>query len=184
MLHSLSAQIESLVTPALAERLTLLFNHVLASEPLATQKLLPHAGRQLQLVLQGWPALLPAPPALIWRVTPAGLLEWSGAANADAAPGAVDLTVRIDAGNPAALVARGLFGQVPPVQVEGDAQLAGDVNWLTQNLRWDVAADLERLFGPALAQPLQGLGAGLAEGLRRAVAGAQGLGERLRAWRA
>jgi hypothetical protein len=38
--------------------------------------------------------------------------------------------------------------RTPPVDIEGDAQLAGDVNWLMQNLRWDVAADLERLFPP------------------------------------
>ncbi len=188
MLHSLQTQLETLVTPALAERLTLLFNHVLASEPAATQRLLPHAGRQLQLELQNWPALLPKPPVLSWRVTPAGLLEWSGAvaaaAPSEASATAPELAIRLDASNPAALLARGLLGQVPPVQVEGDAQLAGDVNWLIQNVRWDVAADLERLFGPALAQPLQQAGAAVAEGLRKAVAGAQGLGERLRAWRA
>ena len=193
MLNSLQAQFESLVTPAMAERLTLLFNHVLASEPAAAQRLLPHAGSHMQLVLQNWPALLPPPPALRWRITPAGLLEWAGVAGAAAAPASVgaatvampelDLTMRLDAANPAALLARGLFGQVPPVQVEGDAQLAGDVNWLIQNVRWDVAADVERLFGPALSQPLHQLGAAVAEGLRRAVAGAQGLGERLRAWR-
>ena len=48
-------------------------------------------------------------------------------------------------------MARALGGTPPPVQIDGDAQLAGDVNWLLLNLRWDVAADLERLFGPTPA---------------------------------
>lgn len=190
MLHRLQAPFENLVSPALAQRLTLLFNHVLASEPVATERLRPHSGRQLRLELENWPALLPKPPQLAWRITPAGLLDWQGAAEGapTGAPlvdvGAADLTVRLDASNPAALLARGLLGQRPAVQVEGDAQLAGDVNWLMQNLRWDVAADVDRLFGPALAQPLQQVGQTIAAGVRSAMAGAQGLGERLRTWRA
>ncbi len=191
MLHTLQSQFQTLVTPALAERLTLLLNHVLGSEPVATEKMRAHAGRQLRLTLENWPVLLPEPPQLSWRITPAGLLEWSGAAVAPtgALPGALpdappcDLTMRLDAGNPAALLARGLLGQMPSVQVEGDAQLAGDVNWLMQNLRWDVAADIDRLFGPAWAQPLHRVGGAIAAGVRAAVQGAQGVGERLRTWR-
>lgn len=189
MLHRLQAPFESLVNPALAQRLTLLLNHVLNSEPVATERLRPHSGRQLRLELENWPALLPVPPQLVWRITPAGLLDWvgpeqqpAGAPTAEA--GADCLTVRLDASNPAALLARGLVGQMPAVQVEGDAQLAGDVNWLMQSLRWDVAADVDRLFGPALAQPLRQVGQAIAAGVRNAAAGAQGLGERLRTWRA
>jgi ubiquinone biosynthesis protein UbiJ len=58
------------------------------------------------------------------------------------------------------------------------------VNWLLQNIRWDVAADLERLFGPAVAQPLHRIGAALAKALRAALdlgsRGAAGLGDRIR----
>ena len=39
----------------------------------------------------------------------------------------VDLAVTLDAPNPALLVAKMLAGEQPPVQIEGDAQLAGDV---------------------------------------------------------
>ena len=60
---------------------------------------------------------------------------------------APDLAVQVDASNPALLLARMVGGEAPAVQIDGDAQLAGDVNWLLLNLRWDVAADLERL-GP------------------------------------
>jgi ubiquinone biosynthesis protein UbiJ len=176
MIHSLHA----LLAPALAERLTLVLNHVLGGEAVATERLRAHVGRTLSLKLEAWPGLLPAPPALAWRITPAGLLEWCGPDGVARA----DLVARIDAGNPALLVARALGGTAAPLQVEGDAQLATDVNWLIQNLRWDVAADLERLFGPRLAQQLHQLGRSAAAGLRAAFKGAADLSERLRARRA
>jgi ubiquinone biosynthesis accessory factor UbiJ len=184
MLHSLQSALDGLVAPALAERLTLLINHVLAAEPVATERLRPHAGATLSLALQGWPALLPAPPVLAWRVTPAGLLDWAGPGPAPAAP---ELAVKIDASNPALLLGRALAGEVPRVQIEGQAQLAGDVNWLLENLRWDVASDLERFFGPAMAAPLHQLGRMLARAIAAAASAAQGLaalGEQVRARRA
>ncbi len=183
MLHTLS----NLLAPALAERLTLVFNHVIGSEAVAMERLRPHAGRRLELQLAGWPALLPAPPPLSWRITPAGLLEWTppaAQANVAAVTGVAgaeaELRLVLEASNPALLVSRVLAGEPPPVQIEGDAQLAGDVNWLVQNLRWDVVADLERLFGPVVAQQLGQLGSAVAAGLRAAVQGASALGARLR----
>ena len=172
MLHSLQA----LLAPALLERLTLVINHVLAAETVATDKLRPHAGRTVSLTLNQWPALLPAPPPLAWRVTPAGLLEWCGLHGAAPA----DLAVQVDAANPALLMARALGGTPPAVQIDGDAQLAADVNWLLQNLRWDVAAELERFFGPVVAQQVHQMGSMLAGALRTGLKSAAGLGGRLR----
>lgn len=171
MPHMLQS-LESLLAPALMERLTLVINHVLASEPVATERLKPHSGRTLELMVEQWPSLLPAPPVMAFRVTPAGLLEWCGLGH-DAS---VDLAVRIDAANPALLVARALAGDLPALAVEGNAQLAADVNWLVQNLRWDVEADLERLFGPVAARQLHRLGSALASALRAAVQGATAVG--------
>lgn len=177
MLHTLS----NLLAPAVAERLTLVFNHVLGSESVAMERLRPHAGRRLELQLAGWPSLLPAPPPLGWRITPAGLLEWSPPDAPGQDPAALpELSLVLEASNPALLMGRLLAGEPPPVQIDGDAQLAGDVNWLVQNLRWDVVADLERLFGPVVAQQLGNLGRALGGGLRAAVQGAAALGERLR----
>lgn len=172
MLHSLA----SLLAPAVAERLTLLANHLLAAEPVASEKLRPHVGRTLVLRVVNWPSLLPTPPALAWRVTPAGLLEWCGSE----VPTTADLSALIEAGNPALLVGRMLLGDRPPVQIEGDAGFAADVNWLLANLRWDVAGDLENLFGPVVAQQLHQLGSAVASALRAAVAQAAGLSARWR----
>lgn len=172
--------VQAFLAPALAERLTLVFNHVLAAEPVATARLQPHSGRTLALFVTNWPAMLPPPPALAWTITPAGLLEWCGP-QAVTAP---DLAVTLDAPNPALLFAKMLAGEQPPVQIEGDAQLAGDVNWLLQNVRWDVAADLEKVFGPAVAQQLHRFGSALTAALRGALdlasRGAEGIGQRWR----
>ncbi len=168
MLHSLNA----MLAPALMERLVLVINHVLGSEPAAMQRLQAHAQRVIQLQMQGWPSLLPAPPTLAFRITPAGMMEWCGEASPDIA---ADLVVRVDAANPLLLMARAMAGDKPAVTIDGDAQLAGDVNWLLQNLRWDVAADMERLFGPTVAFPLYRLGSALARALRSALQGASGL---------
>ena len=188
MLHSLNA----LLAPALAERLTLLINHVLASETVATERLRPHSGATMSLSLTGWPSLLPPPPVLAWRVTPAGLLEWCGTLDTAGSAGAAgtagqppaDLAVSLDASNPALVLARALAGDAPAVQIDGNAQLAADVNWLLQNLHWDVAADLDRLFGPRVAQPMHQVGRMLAAGLRSALKGAATLGEQWRTRRA
>lgn len=163
MLQALNA----LVAPAVMQRLTLLLNHVLAAEPLAQQRLRARTDALVQLHLEGWPRLLPPPPVLCWRVTPAGLLEWCEAPPADA-----HLHVRVDASNPAGLALQALTGAQPAVQLDGDAALAADINWLLQNLRWDVAADLERVLGPAAAQQLSALGAMLGRGIRQAISGA------------
>lgn len=173
MLHSLNA----LLAPALMERLVLVVNHVLGAEPAATQRLQAHPQRIIELRMQNWPSLLPAPPTLAFRVTPAGMLEWCGG---DGAAVEADLLVRVDAGNPLLLMARAMAGDKPSVAIDGDAQLAGDVHWLLQNLRWDIAADLDRLFGPAVAYPMHRLGSALARGLRSALQGASGLTQRTR----
>lgn len=170
MLQNLNA----LLAPALMDRLVLVVNHVLSSEPQAVQRLLPHRGRVLRLELLDLPRLLPSPPPLAFVVTPAGLVEWCRE------PVDADLRVRLEAGNPARLALQALSGVLPPVAIEGDAQLATDVDWLLKNLRWDVADDLQRLFGPVVAQELHRLGAMLSRALRSAVQGASVAAGRVR----
>ena len=187
------ADTHALLAPALVERLVLLINHVLASEPHACRRLLPHQGRVLRAVLSDWPGLLPAPPALAFLITPAGLLEWAPEA------ALADLLVRVPAGNPLALAASVLVQAMAgaggaldaagrtadgaasgpsslALDIEGDARLATDIDWLAKNLRWDLAADLERLFGPIAAHQLTRWGRALVQALARLRAAAPGVG--------
>jgi ubiquinone biosynthesis accessory factor UbiJ len=147
---------------AAMERAILLANHVLAGEEIATQKLRGHAGRCIQLEVLDVPAPLPVPQPIVFKVTPAGLLEWCGGQTADR----VDLHVRVDASNPAGMLARMLAGERPQVDVQGDAAFATDLNWLIDNLRWDVEDDLARLLGAIPAHQIATLFKAFAGGLR------------------
>lgn len=167
MLNSLNA----LVGRAAVERLTLVVNHVLSAEPIATQRLRGHVGRTVRLDFEGWPAELPALPSTTFRVTPAGLIEGCDAEEA-AEP---DLRVGIDASNPALAMVQALSGARPKVDVAGDAAFAAELNWLFDNLRWDVQDDLARVVGAAPAREIARIAGGVAAGLRSAVVTLSGL---------
>ena len=146
-------------------RLVLLVNHVLSAEPMAGQRLRPHAGKCIRLQLRDAPALLSwLPSELTVVVTPAGLLDW----HADATERA-DLVATVDASNPAQALAGAVSGRRPRVEVAGDAAFAADVSWLIDHLRWDVQDDLARVLGDGPAAQLMRVGTAAAAGLRDAV---------------
>ena len=161
------SSLQALVVPAALQRVTLLVNHLLTAEPVAMQRLLPHEGKRLRVEMSEWPALLPAPPSAEFRVTPAGLLEWCGEEGVADAAAPPELQLHIAAPNPAWLMLRLAVGERPSVDVQGEAQFAADVNWLAENLRWDIEGDLARVIGALPARQLASLGAALAAGLRR-----------------
>ena len=170
------SNLHTLAGGALMERAVLLVNHVLASEPIAMQRLLPHAGRSIAVHFTGWPALLPALPPTRFVVTPAGLVEWSR----DGTDAVSDLNVHVDATNPALIALRSLGGVRPRIDIQGDAALAGDVDWLIQNLRWDIEDDLAKRVGAGPARQLAQLASAVAAALRGAARGLSGLAARAR----
>ena len=155
---------KTLAERSVMERVVLLLNHVISAEPQAMERLRTHAARTLRIELEGWPTLLPAPAPIAFRITPPGLVEWiesPGEATAD-------LRVAIDAANPALAFAKFIVGERPQLRVEGDAAFATDVNWLIENLRWDVEDDLARLVGDAPAREIARFGGALAKAVREA----------------
>lgn len=124
----------------LRQRLVLLLNHVLMQEPQAQERLARHKGRCVRMQWREF--------TLPFVATPAGLLE--------IAPDALqpDLLLTVTQESPLALVQSVLGGERPTVRVEGDVQLAADVNWLVDNLRWDIEEDLSRVIGDAPAHAL------------------------------
>lgn len=167
----LGARFSASLGSAAMERITLLLNHVVAAETVATERLKPHSGRSLQLVWTGWPSFLPPPPVVAFTITPAGLFEWCG----EQVPAQPDLRVSIDASNPLKLASLWLAGERPQVGIEGDSALAADVSWLIDNLRWDIEDDLARILGQAPAHELARGASAVAAGLREAVRALQGL---------
>ena len=154
--------LKTLAERSVMERVVLLVNHVIAAEPAAVERLRPHAGRNVRFELVDWPKLLPAVGPFVFRVTPAGLLEWL----ADASTLAADLRVAVATENPALAVARLVAGERPPITVSGDAAFASDLDWLIDNLRWDVQEDLAKIVGDAPARQLGKVGGWVAGALR------------------
>ena len=157
--------LKALAERSVMERVVLLVNHVIAAEPAAVARLMPHAGRTVQIELAGWPQLLPAVGPFAFRITPAGLVEWL----ADSAGATPDLRVAFDAANPALAFTRVVAGERPQVVVSGDAAFATDVDWLIDNLRWDVQDDLARFVGAGPAEQVGRLARAAAAGVREAV---------------
>ena len=141
---------QDLWLPAVRNRMVLFANHVLTACPPAVERLRAHAGKSIRVDVSGWPGLVPVPPPLALRVTPAGLFEALEAA--DEAVVIPDLRVKLDAAAPAKIAESVFKGGVPPMSIDGDAALAADFNWIVQNVRWDPAADAERFFGATLGE--------------------------------
>jgi ubiquinone biosynthesis protein UbiJ len=160
--------------PAVLTRLVLLLNHVVASEPQASARLRVHVGRTIELRFTAPPAppwlpmlsgLLPssfAPAVVRLLVTPAGLFEHASGGHAGDAPG---LTLSVRLSGPLSMLHRGLRGERPDVQIEGDVALAETASWLMNHLRWDVEDDVARWLGHAPAELLRQLGNQLRQAL-------------------
>ncbi|HSV52621.1 MAG TPA: hypothetical protein VLJ57_10910 [Burkholderiaceae bacterium] len=118
-------------------RLVLLLNHVLGQEPEAMARLARQKG---QVVRFEWREIV-----IQLAATPAGLLE-RAPANAQA-----ELTLTLTQQSPFDLARAALQGEKPAVRIEGDVQLAAEVNWLADHVRWDIEEDVAQLIGDAPA---------------------------------
>lgn len=121
-------------------RVVLLVNHVLMQEPEAQARLARQQGRTVRV---DWRHL-----SLSLIATPAGLLDRIPAGAAGLIP---DLSLSVQEASPLALAQAALRGDKPPIKIEGDVQLAAEVGWLVDHVRWDLEEDLSRWVGDAPA---------------------------------
>ncbi len=140
------------VVDEVQHRLVLLLNHVLMQEPEATARLARLKGR---VVRAQWRAL-----SMTLAATPAGRLEL------DAGHKAADLSLLVADDSPVSLVQTVLAGGKPPIKIEGDVQLAAEVNWLVDHVRWDVEEDLSRILGDAPAHAVTSVAKQVVVGLK------------------
>jgi len=157
LLNDLVDQLTKLQPPEWAidevqHRLVLLLNHVLMQEPEATARLARLKGRVIHLK---WRTL-----SMTLAATPAGLLE--RVADHQAA----DLSLLVADDSPLSLLQTVLAGGKPSINIEGDVQLAAEVNWLADHVRWDVEEDLSRILGDAPAHALTSVVKQLVLGLK------------------
>ena len=143
------------------QKIVLFLNHVLQAAPEALTRTRTLSGRSVQLRWQQH--------VLNWVFTPAGLLEHVEQ------PQVADLSLSLGELTPWALIGCLIRGEKPPLRIEGDVQMAAEINWLADHVRWNPEEDLARLLGDAQAQALVLLGRRLGEALRGfARAGAAG----------
>lgn len=134
-------------------RLVLLLNHVLQQEPEAQARLKRQAGRLVEAHWRHFNVRLVA--------TPAGLLDLGSPAQA------ADLTLTLTEDSPFALAQSAVRGEKPAVRIAGDVQLAAEVQWLVDHVRWDIEEDLARVFGDAPAHAIGGMLHRMGEAVRQ-----------------
>ncbi len=138
------------------QRLVLFLNHVLMQEKEAQDRLARKKGNVIHV---RWGLF-----GLDLLITPAGLLDRASSA---AKP---DLLVTVAADSPMAVLQSVLASKSPPVKIEGDVQLAAELGWLAENLRWDVEEDLSRVVGDIPAHALGDMGRRAFEALKQFLA--------------
>ncbi|MCJ0765085.1 ubiquinone biosynthesis accessory factor UbiJ [Variovorax terrae] len=144
----------------LQHRAVLLLNHVLMQEPEAQSRLSRQKDRVVQVQWRSFAIKLVA--------TPAGLLD-------RAAPAATpDLMLTVTEASPFGLAQAAVRGDKPAVRIEGDVQLAAEVNWLVDHVRWDVEEDLSRLIGDAPAHAVGDVARRAAQALRQFISARPG----------
>ena len=115
------------------QRLVLFLNHVLMQEKEATNRLVRQKGRVARVQWRSY--------SLALVITPAGLFN---VAPETATP---DLRLEVTQTSPFSLAQGALRGDKPAIRIEGDVQLAAEINWLVDHVRWDVEEDLARVIG-------------------------------------
>jgi ubiquinone biosynthesis protein UbiJ len=181
---SMASQPLSWIGQLALPRLTLLLNHVVSSEPVATAKLQAHAGRTIEIRWDSsfkppLPAFLAGGQSGAWKpapwhfmITAAGLFE--GIAGTPSAtqtdtnatpPSGLIITVRL--ADPLTMARQSLLGERPEVNIEGDAALAEVASWMMKNLRWDVQDDIARWLGNTPAELLRNVGGSIKQALQR-----------------
>lgn len=138
-------------------RLVLLINHILMQEPQAMERLKRQRGR---VVHAKWREF-----SFQVAITPAGLFDLAAA---DAQP---DLTFVVTEQSPLQIAQALMQGDKPPVHIAGDVQLAAEINWLVDHVRWDLEEDLSKLMGDVTAHTLMQGARSMADALVKFVGG-------------
>ena len=136
-------------------RIVLLLNHVLMQEPQAMERLVRQKGR---VVLMQWRTF-----TFRLLISPAGLFDVAEPESQ------ADLVLVITQESPLAIAQELMQGGKPSVRIEGDVQLAAEVSWLIDHVRWDMEEDLARLLGDAPAHALVQAARTLAHGVQQFV---------------
>jgi ubiquinone biosynthesis protein UbiJ len=120
-------------------RVVLFLNHVLLQEPEAMRRLARQKGQRIEVQWKTFSMKLsPTPAGLFERVQTDGF----------------DLRLTVTDESPLDIATALMRGNKPGVRVEGDVQLAAEVNWLIDHVRWEAEEDLAKWLGDGSAHTL------------------------------
>ena len=142
------------------QRVVLFLNHVLMQEKEAMERLVRQKGRIARVQWRQYSMAL--------QVTPAGLFDL---AEEGAEP---DLMLEVTDTSPFSLAKTALRGDKPSIRIEGDVQLAAEINWLVDNVQWDVEEDLARIVGDVPAHTIAKVARTASQALRQFVGARMG----------
>lgn len=137
------------------QRVVLLLNHVLMQEPEAMNRLVRQKGRVARVQWRIYSMAL--------LITPAGLFNLAPESQEP------DLLLEVTETSPLALAGSALRGDKPAIRIQGDVQLAAEINWLVDHVRWDIEEDLARIVGDAPAHMVAGVARRAAQALQQFV---------------
>ncbi|SHF60728.1 ubiquinone biosynthesis protein UbiJ [Lampropedia hyalina DSM 16112] len=171
-LRNLFSGLEKTLTPPpwlvheVQHRVVLLVNHVLQQEPQAQERLATQRGKAVFISWRQFHMQV--------KITPAGLLDL------DEDHATNHLLLEITETSPSALARDAIHGQKPPIRIAGDVQLASELNWVIDNVRWDLEDDLARLIGDVPAHKVSNVARRVAQELRGFAQNATGFIDGLR----
>jgi ubiquinone biosynthesis protein UbiJ len=139
----------------LQQRMVLFLNHVLMQEQEAMDRLVRQKGRIARVQWRAYSMALVITPAGLFNLAPEGAVP--------------DLQLHVTETSPFALAQTALRGDKPAIRIEGDVQLAAEINWLVDHVRWDVEEDLARVIGDAPAHTVAQVARRAAQALRQFV---------------
>jgi ubiquinone biosynthesis protein UbiJ len=142
------------------QRLVLFLNHVLMQEKEAMERLVRQKGRTARVQWRQYSMALLVTPAGLFDVAPEG-----------AEP---DLLLEVTEASPVSLAQAALRGDKPAIRIEGDVQFAAEINWLVDNVQWDVEEDLARVIGDVPAHTIAKLARTASQALRQFVGARMG----------
>ena len=142
------------------QRIVLFLNHVLMQEAQAMQRLMRQKGRVASVQWRVYSMSLVITPAGLFNLAKEGALP--------------DLRLEVTETSPFALAQTALRGDKPSIRIEGDVQLAAEINWLVDHVRWDVEEDLARVIGDAPAHTVVQVAGRGAQALRQFVGTTRG----------
>lgn len=137
------------VVNELTGRLILLINHILLKEPQAMDRIKRQKGRTIEVRWHQFSCRV--------SCTPAGLIEGCQQVPLQAQTNIArvpDLSIELMEHSLITLMQMFANAEKPPLHIQGNVQLAAEVNWLVDHVRWDLEDDLAKIIGDVNAHQL------------------------------